>query len=101
MSNPPTLIENEQEICSSLGMFSSKHLSYLRYYEKTGRVSSHWEAAVASLKDVARWSLLAPPNDIRKAKLLANWVAEKLQEIFRELSEFDFPTEEDEPGVDT
>jgi hypothetical protein len=93
MQNPPLLMKDEQEICSSVGISSSKHLSYVRYYEITGRVSAHWEATVASLRDVARWSLLAPPNDERKSRLLADWVAAKIQRIFEELSKFQPPTE--------
>ena len=95
MSNPPSLMEDEKELCASLGISSSRHLSYVRYYVKSGRVSSHFETAVASLKDVARWSLIAPPNDRRKAKLLADWVAKKLDDVFEELAVFALPSGEE------
>jgi hypothetical protein len=101
MKSPPSLMEDEQEICSSLEISSSKHLSYIRYYEITGRVSAHWEATVASLRDVARWSLLAPPNDEKKSNLLAGWVADKLKRVLDELARFEVPPGKDSDNDDS
>ncbi len=94
MRYPPSLMVDEQGLCTSLGITSSRHLSYIRYYERSGRVSAHWEATVSSLKDVARWSLLAPPNDLKKASRLADWVAKKLERVLEELANFEPPSEE-------
>ena len=38
--------------------------------------------------------MLAPPNDIKKASRLADWVVQKLEKILEELADFDTPQDE-------
>ncbi len=58
------------------------------------RASAHWKAIIASLNDVARWSLLASPNDEKRISRLAAWVAQKPEKIAEELADFEPPSGE-------
>jgi hypothetical protein len=76
-SSPSTLLKSEQDLCRKLGIKTGRHLCYVRYYTKSGRVSAHWEAHTSSQKDVIKWWRLAPPNDVKKRTRLDKYFSEK------------------------
>ncbi|MHA2066320.1 MAG: hypothetical protein ACXABY_18270, partial [Candidatus Thorarchaeota archaeon] len=42
--------------------------------EQTGRVSVKWTTGTSSQEDVAVWSIVAPPNDVKKRMTLEKWM---------------------------
>ena len=68
--HPNTLLMDERKLCARLGIKTGYHLSYVRYYTKSGRVSAHWEAHTSSQEDVEKWWRIAPPNDAKKRSRL-------------------------------
>lgn len=74
---PSTLQAAEQKLCRKLGIKTGRHLCYTRFYTKSGRVSTHWEAHTSSQKDVERWWRIAPPNDVKKRARLSNYFSNR------------------------
>lgn len=75
-ANPSLLQTTEQKLCLKLGIKTGRHLCYVRFYTKSGRVSAHWEAHTSSQKDVERWWRIAPPNDVKKRARLDEYFSE-------------------------
>ena len=71
------LLIHEKKICKKLRIETGHHLCYVRYYVRSGRVSSHWEAHTGSQKDVEKWWKIAPPNDKRKRARLDEYFSER------------------------
>lgn len=72
-SNPNSLMRDEQRLCRKLGIKTGRHLCYVRFYTKSGRVSAHWEAHTSSQMDVEKWWRVAPPNDVKKRARLNDY----------------------------
>ena len=76
-NNPCALLLDEKKLCKKLGIDSGHHLCYVRYYVRSGRVSTHWEAHTRSQKDVEKWWKIAPPNDVKKRARIDSYFREK------------------------
>ncbi len=73
--NPVVLLNHEQKIIQRLGMTCREpKLSQIHWCKITGRVSSTWRLDICDLLSLAKWGLLAPPNDIRKRAKLIAWM---------------------------
>lgn len=71
------LLLDEKRLCKKLGIKTDHHLYYVRYYVRSGRVSSHWEAHTRFQNDVEKWWKIAPPNDKRKRARLDEYFSER------------------------
>jgi hypothetical protein len=65
LANPPKLLEDEVDLCSSLGIKIRYNPIVINLFD-TGRVSVTWQATTASLTDGINWALQALPHDKRK-----------------------------------
>ncbi len=80
-NNPNLLLRDEQRLCRKLGIKTGRHLCYVRFYVKSGRVAAHWEAHNSSQKDVEKWWRIAPPNDEIKRARLDDYFARDKDEV--------------------
>ncbi|MHA2405958.1 MAG: hypothetical protein ACXACH_04320 [Candidatus Hermodarchaeia archaeon] len=65
LANPPKLLEDEVELCNSLGIEIRYNPIVINVF-CTGRVSVTWQATTASIADGINWALQALPHDKRK-----------------------------------
>jgi hypothetical protein len=79
-SSPNSLMRDEQRLCNRLGLKTGRHLCYVRLYNTSGRVSTHWEAHTSSQQDVERWWRIAPPNDVKKRARLDEYFSNERDE---------------------
>jgi hypothetical protein len=74
-SNPSDFIEDEKRLCEANGiMTKDQNPSDIALSEQTGRVSVKWTTGTSSQEDVAVWSIVAPPNDVKKRMTLEKWM---------------------------
>ena len=73
-SNRSKLIDGEADLAESLGINMRVYPECITVYEKTGRVSIKWVATTRRKKDTINLFLIAPPNDIRKYKIVQDWI---------------------------
>ncbi|MHA1638117.1 MAG: hypothetical protein ACTSUO_04145 [Candidatus Thorarchaeota archaeon] len=87
-NNPVVLLNHEQIIIQKLGMTCQEpKLSQITWCEKTGRVSSTWRLNVCNLLSIAKWGLLASPNDLRKKAKLVDWMKSRPDVVSKAMDE--------------
>ncbi len=65
LTNPPKLLEDEVNLCKSLGIEITHNPVVINLFD-SGRVSVTRQATTASITNSLKWALQALPNDRRK-----------------------------------
>jgi hypothetical protein len=74
-SNSSKYLDDEVFLCESTGiMMREPEPSLISMSEATGRISVKWQTRTVGREDVALWGIVAPPNDVRKYKILKDWM---------------------------
>ncbi|MHA1956853.1 MAG: hypothetical protein ACW968_07985 [Candidatus Thorarchaeota archaeon] len=74
-SNSSKYLDDEVFLCESIGiMMREPEPSLISMSEATDRISVKWQTRTVSREDVAMWGIVAPPNDVRKRKILKDWM---------------------------
>ncbi len=60
----------------------------IRYHQKTGRVSVSWVARTANIHEAMKLAMVAPPNDVKKRKIMRASLRSKPDEVRRIYDEF-------------
>jgi len=82
LDNPVALLFDEHKILQDLGIICpAPLLSYVVWYEKTGRVSARWKLTLGRQISMAKWGLLALPNDLRKRSKLTRWMQQNPEKV--------------------
>jgi len=74
-TNRCTLIDDEAGLAEKLGVRMRVYPECTTLYEKTGRVSIKWVATTQGIRNAIKLFMIAPPNDIRKNKIVQDWIA--------------------------
>ncbi len=81
MQNPNRLVKNMQDIAATLGVKVAISPGTLRLMRKSDRVSISWYARTRTIDDMIRLALIAPPNDVRKRRLLSGYLEERHEQV--------------------
>lgn len=81
LGNPCRLIEDEKQVVERLGVGIVLRPAQVKYSLKSDRVSVEWTARVASVKDMIRLALLAPPDHPRKLDSVVRWMAGRPRKV--------------------
>ena len=82
LDNPVTLLNDEHRIIRNLGFTCPlPSFSRVNWLEKTGRVSATWRLTMGDQISIAKWGLLALPNDIRKRSKLTRWMQQNPKKV--------------------
>jgi hypothetical protein len=69
-NNPNNLIEYEVEIARRLGVELIHEPQSIFYHKRTGAVTVSWNARTANKIEAIKLSMIAPPNDVKKRKVM-------------------------------
>ena len=68
-------IEDERHIASLNGIMTSEQTpGEIRRSLSSDRVSAKWQVRTANERDAILWGIIAPPNDRKKKKRVADWI---------------------------
>ena len=82
LDNPVALLFDEHKILQNLRIICpAPLLSHVVWYEKTGRVSARWKLTLDKQISMAKWGLLALPNDLRKRSKLTRWMRQNPEKV--------------------
>jgi hypothetical protein len=81
LGNPCRLIEDEKQVVERLGVGIVLRPAQIKHSLKSDRVSVEWTARVASVKDLIRLALLAPPDHPRKLDSVVRWMAGRPRKV--------------------
>jgi hypothetical protein len=82
LENPSRLMMDEvQALKEKLGIVTTPYLTRITLYERTGRLSSLWNAQTNSNMDAIRAAILTMPDDIRKKKTTEEYLREWKDEV--------------------
>jgi len=82
LNNPDTLLDDEHKVILSLGLTcQTPRLQEVTWLEKTGRVSASWKLTMSDLISLAKWGIIALPNDERKRKTMLSWMKSKPEKV--------------------
>jgi len=76
-NNPNRLIKDEEKLAKSLGINVETNPTYVRYFEKTNKVSVHWVGRTTGNTEAMKWAKLCPPNDEIKRKAVEKWLNDR------------------------
>ena len=88
LRNPNNLINDEKRIAENLGVKVVVSPYSIRYHQKTGRVSVSWVARTANIHEAMKLAMVAPPNDVKKRKIMRASLKSKPDEVRRIHDEF-------------
>ncbi|MHA1588220.1 MAG: hypothetical protein ACTSV9_05520 [Candidatus Thorarchaeota archaeon] len=88
LRNPNNLINDEKRIVKNLGVKVVVSPYSIRYHQKTGRVSVSWVARTANIHEAMKLAMVAPPNDVKKRKIMRASLRSKPDEARRIYNEF-------------
>ncbi len=82
LETPNSLLNDEHKIIVSLGLRCPRpRLRGVTWFETTNRVSSTWSLCLGDQISIAKWGILALPNDERKRKTLLQWMRGKPEKV--------------------
>ena len=82
LDNPVALLFDEHKIMQDLGFICPlPSFSQLNWFEKTGRVSATWRLTMSNQISMAKWGLLALPNDVRKRANFTRWMQQNPKKV--------------------
>ncbi len=81
LGNLCRLIEDEKQVVERLGVGIVLRPAQVKHSLKSDRVSVEWTARVASVKDLIRLALLAPPDHPRKLDSVVRWMAGRPKKV--------------------
>jgi len=76
LDNPSKLLQDERQLCQSLGMSMNSYPKYVVLHE-SNRVTAIWQATTTGVNDAVRWGLLAPPSSGYKRQAVQDWLASR------------------------
>ncbi len=82
-TNRSRLLDDEADIARKLGIEMRVYPECITLYEDTGRVSIKWVATTQGVENATKWYLLAPPNDVRKKRIVSKWMAKRPNDVER------------------
>jgi DNA-binding CsgD family transcriptional regulator len=68
--NPNNLIEYEVEIARILGIDLIKEPQSIFYHKRTNSITVSWSARTANINEAIKIAMIAPPNDVKKRKVV-------------------------------
>jgi len=74
-SNRCKLIDDEADLAQKLGVNMRVYPECITIYEKTNRISIKWVTTTRRKRDTINLFRIAPPNDIRKNRIVLEWIS--------------------------
>ena len=86
--NPNNLIEYEAQIVTILGVKVAKKPVSVFYQKRTGAVTVAWVVRTANKIEALRLGMIAPPNDVRKRRVIQKSILDNPDTVDKILAEY-------------
>jgi hypothetical protein len=88
LNNPVSLLEDEYQLIRKLNIHCRPPLlESVIFHPKSNRVSTLWRLSVLNQVSMAKWGIIAAPNDNRKREILFRWMKRNPDKVSEATSE--------------
>jgi len=82
LNNPVSLLNDEHRIIGNLGFrCPAPRLQDVTWHETGNRISATWKLSLSDQISIAKWGILALPNDKRKREAMIQWMKTKPHKV--------------------